>query len=396
MNELNYTSQVDRASFPCGCTHDGCGNVFGRVEFNPKRVRTHFIHTIMRLELEKKQKKCDKQNQLQTYDGRLRLRESDDDTNGINTTNIHNQTSLGRLVNYNPANNILYPTSTIQSTSSVIMNPIDSRHLVSNDDPYGSNVMGNSSRTNCVTSLGEPPFDLHYEFRTDYAVDIPTPPSGPTQANYAMLYPNTSHFIPNTVTESIAPSFPSYSSDIPFSSLLNGNSTSDSMVIPNGACSTCPDYTIIATNDNGSHRNSSYYKSNLINESPLIQTSRINDQNGDPRMTIRHLGDTTAIIANDLNSLLHSDGISSSTTIREDGISDEHSLIAISTDAPEYQRFASDFANKLSAVHSYGISNSSHIQLHEVDHSNSTETLLSNEKSKNSSQADNCSQYEQI
>lgn len=48
--------QVDRQNFPCGCTRDGCANGVGRVEFNPGRVRTHFIHTVMRLELEKKQK----------------------------------------------------------------------------------------------------------------------------------------------------------------------------------------------------------------------------------------------------------------------------------------------------------------------------------------------------
>ncbi|CAG9799196.1 unnamed protein product [Chironomus riparius] len=50
--------QVDRLKpheFPCGCTRDGCANVNGRVEFNPSRVKTHFIHTIMRLELEKRQ-----------------------------------------------------------------------------------------------------------------------------------------------------------------------------------------------------------------------------------------------------------------------------------------------------------------------------------------------------
>ncbi|GAB6028247.1 hypothetical protein CHUAL_002434 [Chamberlinius hualienensis] len=47
--------QVDRLTFPCGCTRDGCGNRSGRIEFNPIRVRTHFIHTLMRLELEKKQ-----------------------------------------------------------------------------------------------------------------------------------------------------------------------------------------------------------------------------------------------------------------------------------------------------------------------------------------------------
>ena len=46
--------QVDRLSFPCGCTKEGCGNETGRVEFNPIRVRTHFIHTVMRLEFESK------------------------------------------------------------------------------------------------------------------------------------------------------------------------------------------------------------------------------------------------------------------------------------------------------------------------------------------------------
>uniref|UniRef100_A0A3P8SD41 Cysteine/serine-rich nuclear protein N-terminal domain-containing protein n=1 Tax=Amphiprion percula TaxID=161767 RepID=A0A3P8SD41_AMPPE len=45
--------QVDRMSFPCGCTKEGCSNTTGRLEFNPVRVRTHFLHTIMKLELEK-------------------------------------------------------------------------------------------------------------------------------------------------------------------------------------------------------------------------------------------------------------------------------------------------------------------------------------------------------
>ncbi|XP_041970455.1 uncharacterized protein LOC121726883 [Aricia agestis] len=46
--------QVDRLNFPCGCTRDGCGNTTGRIEFNPLRVRTHFINTLMRVSLEKK------------------------------------------------------------------------------------------------------------------------------------------------------------------------------------------------------------------------------------------------------------------------------------------------------------------------------------------------------
>lgn len=48
--------QVDRFNFPCGCSPDGCENAQGRVEFDSRRVRTHHIHTIMRLELERRLK----------------------------------------------------------------------------------------------------------------------------------------------------------------------------------------------------------------------------------------------------------------------------------------------------------------------------------------------------
>lgn len=53
-SQAGIKCQVDRMSFPCGCTKDGCGNLNGRIEFNPIRVRTHFIHTLMRIEMEKK------------------------------------------------------------------------------------------------------------------------------------------------------------------------------------------------------------------------------------------------------------------------------------------------------------------------------------------------------
>lgn len=46
---------MDRLNFPCGCSRDACANPSGRVEFNPVRVRTHFIHTLMRMELENAQ-----------------------------------------------------------------------------------------------------------------------------------------------------------------------------------------------------------------------------------------------------------------------------------------------------------------------------------------------------
>ncbi|KAJ8404043.1 hypothetical protein AAFF_G00343930 [Aldrovandia affinis] len=53
-SQAGIKCQVDRLSFPCGCSQDGCGNTVGRIEFNPLRVRTHYLHTIMKLDLEKK------------------------------------------------------------------------------------------------------------------------------------------------------------------------------------------------------------------------------------------------------------------------------------------------------------------------------------------------------
>lgn len=50
-------------SFPCGCTKEGCSNTTGRLEFNPVRVRTHFLHTIMKLELEKTREEQQHQQQ---------------------------------------------------------------------------------------------------------------------------------------------------------------------------------------------------------------------------------------------------------------------------------------------------------------------------------------------
>lgn len=54
-SQAGIKCQVDRDMFPCGCSRDACGNTVGRVEFNPARVRTHFIHTLMRLEMENRQ-----------------------------------------------------------------------------------------------------------------------------------------------------------------------------------------------------------------------------------------------------------------------------------------------------------------------------------------------------
>ncbi|XP_041822374.1 cysteine/serine-rich nuclear protein 3-like [Chelmon rostratus] len=62
---------VDRMSFPCGCTKEGCSNTTGRLEFNPVRVRTHFLHTIMKLELEKSREEQQQRHQQQQMEQQL-------------------------------------------------------------------------------------------------------------------------------------------------------------------------------------------------------------------------------------------------------------------------------------------------------------------------------------
>ncbi len=51
-------------NFPCSCSREGCANENGRIEFNPVRVRTHYIHTLMRLEMEKKKEEEERRNRL--------------------------------------------------------------------------------------------------------------------------------------------------------------------------------------------------------------------------------------------------------------------------------------------------------------------------------------------
>ncbi|CAH0556521.1 unnamed protein product [Brassicogethes aeneus] len=106
-NQAGIKCQVDRLNFPCGCSRDNCGNLTGRIEFNPFRVRTHYIHTIMRLELEKKQKKDDclkwkrqelvKKDKLNLDSQKInyiecnRLNETNKDTLYFNSESLHKE-----------------------------------------------------------------------------------------------------------------------------------------------------------------------------------------------------------------------------------------------------------------------------------------------------------------
>ncbi|XP_013780643.1 uncharacterized protein LOC106464999 [Limulus polyphemus] len=54
-SQAGIKCQVDRLYFPCGCSKVGCQNVAGRIEFNPVRVQSHILTTLMRVQSEKQQ-----------------------------------------------------------------------------------------------------------------------------------------------------------------------------------------------------------------------------------------------------------------------------------------------------------------------------------------------------
>lgn len=231
--------QVDRAGFPCVCTENGCANRFGRVEFNPKRVRTHFIHTLMRLELEKKQEKSEKQTALNAYDGRLRLRDNDDDHQLHSQQQHHTGLGLGQLVNYNPSNSIIYPASMSTATSSIgdMVTMVDSHMHCNNNSDFGSATSTpHRNSANGMMSMPESPLDLHYAFRNDYQVDISTAQDQSTPS--FTLYSNPSYFSSasgsvnftdysslssTTQPNEIAPNYLDYSTNLSYSGLMSND-----------------------------------------------------------------------------------------------------------------------------------------------------------------------------
>jgi len=55
LNEIHC--QVDQPQFPCSCTSATCQNGFGRIEYDPLRVRTHYLTTMMRLKATQQEEK---------------------------------------------------------------------------------------------------------------------------------------------------------------------------------------------------------------------------------------------------------------------------------------------------------------------------------------------------
>lgn len=351
---------MDRASFPCGCTQDGCGNVYGRLEFNPKRVRTHFIHTIMRLELEKKQKKSDKQNSLHTYDGRLRLRDSDEEV--VDSSGAMNT----RLISYNPANNILYPSSSasMQSAPGMAINSI-----------VGDS--SNDASRNCATgSLVESPLDLHYAFRNDYSVD----PS--SASNFSLIYPNSGYYTTTqnpapyvdfnamgiaNQTSPLLPSYSNYSTNIPYNGLMNTPQT-PTTPIPTANNVVGSNYLTSSPVSTNCLHNGSIFDSHVNDDflhTPTSSTGKVaskaidhfdgkfNEYVNDTNKLL----DVTAVSADELSSLLNDDNLSthplqSVPSSINHTASVQHASNAADSNA--FLRFESDYGNKLNANHNYG------------------------------------------
>lgn len=311
----------------------------------------------MRLELEKKQKKSDKQNTLNTYDGRLRLRESDDDSSVVDgpSLNSHQSSSLGRLITYNPSNNILYPTATNQSS-------VD---LGGNSNPYGSN---DETSRNCVTTLAESPLDLHYAFRNDY-VDIA--PSDSLQTNYPSLYGSPNYYAANSGAafdfaamnanspSTIIPNFSPYTTNIPYNGLLSNANV-----------------TVSCSNDGSSTSSTSYYNSvnsDCVNLNGSLFDSNLNGSHDDSMLSSNPMLNNKTIIikysefsegvasAADLNCLLNgNDNVVPSSTANLSGPTPTPTSSTIVPNATDQQSFEpkyqSDFVNKLHMIHNYGLS----------------------------------------
>ena len=84
--------QVDRLSFPCGCSRDGCQNPNGRIEFNPARVRSHYLHIFRRLQTDSL---CPSGNSVSDAEGDEALEDAEGDADELEEASEFPSTTLG-------------------------------------------------------------------------------------------------------------------------------------------------------------------------------------------------------------------------------------------------------------------------------------------------------------
>ncbi|KAF7489356.1 Cysteine/serine-rich nuclear protein 2 [Sarcoptes scabiei] len=124
--------QVDRMSFPCGCSREGCANTNGRIEFNPIRVRSHFIHTIMRLEMEK-----NKQENIATDANPIVNNQTDFPSNILPDNYIHSNINqnCNQMLHHPPSSNLYTPLQPINELHHTQINHFESAaHVAINDN----------------------------------------------------------------------------------------------------------------------------------------------------------------------------------------------------------------------------------------------------------------------
>lgn len=161
--------QVDRLNFPCGCSRESCGNVNGRIEFNPIRVRTHFIHTIMRLELDKKKESQQYLSDETSATGSM--------LNPVADHPYHLKANHHPSIELMNQNSSLFPPLSTSSSSTVTSCQLDSPYelkfiqtnsMPSNDSLYGpldGNTLTSSNILNCneMSNLIGNEYDEFYE-----------------------------------------------------------------------------------------------------------------------------------------------------------------------------------------------------------------------------------------
>lgn len=318
----------------------------------------------MRLELEKKQKKSDKQNTLHTYDGRLRLRESDEENSVVDSGEMNT-----RLINFNSTNNTLYKTSTMQLTSGTAM---DGHQIATTSTHFISNEIDDTSR-NCV-SMNDSPLDLHYAFRNDYSVDPLT--------NYSLIYSNAGYYSNSTpapfVDFNAIPSYNNYSPSIPYNGLMNSIHTPTTAAIPtNDVVSSSSSYLEGANNDcvhNGTlfnqidedYLNINQTKNATINSKDSKSVDECSGKYNEYVNDTSRLLDAAAVSPASLNSLLNDENLTAhgrnavpSTNIEMTAVHSIPNTASTFSESQAYMRFESDFANKLNANQNYNPSKES-------------------------------------
>lgn len=188
-SQAGIKCQVDRLKpheFPCGCTRDGCANVNGRVEFNPSRVKTHFIHTIMKLELEKRQEMAENETNggaqdQQKWWQQIRLQQQQQPPPAPQALNYNNYTfNNGIAAATSPTTATTHykmPGMLAGTNGGVAQESLD-LHFAYRDD-YLTNS-NNLSLTADTPSYNQSPSTNDYYSNYNYMTSPSTPPMAPT------------------------------------------------------------------------------------------------------------------------------------------------------------------------------------------------------------------------